>query len=693
MKRERRLIQHLNAFLKHTRGKCPIIGYFEPILPMVKCAVEHRLVSGVAYWAVYEGMGIGENFVRYRTGERVPEAKKRSRGPGGVPFVCADEWEESVREGEPAPLDAPYEYRQEVQPEAVELINQAGLFFYSFLPFDEGRVDSLRYLGMFGGRWIPGLLSEEDHSVYPHLSELHKEAPIADRNEAYAKAMDYALEHFRKERPYGLGGSGVAWYQAAALTRQGRWDHELANGNFQVQAAFLRGVSRQHDIPFVIYAAPWGYDHDGMFGVKADPEIPFGQILNCPLHAAKDVGKPDHLLEREAYFSWFSGPAALVLEDMQLRLFKKGKDKDTFEPTAFSEVIRRLNRLAFDSDFDRGEPLRPACILLDERHGWTLPHHPDARSDTPFLQRRKVWGLFDYENQDVMVDNLFGAIYPGYEMAGGCGCTGGNLAPTPYGDSFDVLFTNAGAKPLARYPVAILAGCPEPTPALQRRLEEYVIDGGSLLLNISQVAHDWEDFLGVRFSPRHNMQYTALGVLRPADCSEWLSPPNVMEEPRYRYVRLEADGAETLAVTERGDPLVLCHTVGRGKVCLIAAEFAQEISGAHRPNGLLNVTRETIARLLEPHQKMRVRGRRLHYMVNETPRGLSVMVLNNEARIWRGWVSFPGHAGAEVREWYAEETLQTHSAERELAARLVIPPYGLRLLSVTGRKPQRARRR
>lgn len=677
------IIRRFNAFQKLTHGKCPIIPYFEPIAPAVKCLIEHRLASGIAYWVVYKGQPIGDSFVAY-----VYRKKKTGKGPGGMPYNPVPDWDELRPDGVPWPLDRPGQYINDLPPESIDLINQTGLFFYSFLVFDASAGnDSNAYLTQFGNNWIPGLLTEIDQSVYPHLKTLHAQKPIQDRDEAYAKAWEYMLKNFKTESLYGLSGSSVAWYQGAAITKQKRWDHELAVGNFQVQAAFLRGVSRQHQIPFVIYAAPWGYSPDGVWGMKADPETPFAKVLNVPKYGIRAAGKPDHLLERQWYFCWFSGPAALVLESMQLRLFKKGKDPQTFEPTRIAGVVKKLNELAYASDFDRGAPYRPACILMDERHGWAFPHHPDAFFDRPLMQRRKIWGIFDYTDEDVMVDNFFGTVYPGYERAGGFGCEEGDLTATPYGESFDVLMSNANARALAQYPVTFMVGRPKLTPAFKNRLERYVSGGGRLVVNASQVDFEWGKFLGVKWSPKHHFDYTALGTLRPSDYSEWITPRLRWPEHRYRYTRLAPAGADVLAVTPHGDPLVLRHKVGRGSVYLVTAHFMQELDGQHRPNGLLKVARHLIGDLLAPHQRVLVRGPELQYLVNRTKAGLAVMLLNNRKEIWNGWLAFPGLAGAAVREWYAEEALHTHAAGRDLSIRLTIPPQSLRLITLQ-RKPR-----
>ncbi|MBI3944513.1 MAG: hypothetical protein HY321_01205 [Armatimonadetes bacterium] len=676
MERDENVARQFNAFLKHTGGKCPIIAYIEPVLPAVKCIIEHRLASGVAHWATYQGSEVGSHFVGYQMGERTPQARKESLGPGGVKFKSTLDWDEIPRPENALPLDAPIEHIIGMPPESIALIKESGLFFYSFLAFDDGRVDPVTYLETFGERWIPGLLSEEDASLYPHVRRRHAEKALAGRDEAYREAREFIRKHFEEARPYGISGSGVAWFQGASITGQRRWDHELAVGNLQVQTAMLRGVSRQHGIPFIIYSAPWGYTPEGYFGLKIDPETPFGKLLNFPTYTG---GKPEHLLERQWYHAWFSGSAAVVIEDAFLHLFKRGKDKDTFELGRMAPTFQRLNRLAFESSFDRGTPYRPAAILMDERHGWQVPQSPDSGL---MMERRKIWGIWDFTDADVMVDNFFGAIYPGYERAGAYGDGYGDLAHTPYGDSFDVLMSNAGAGALSQYPVLFIVGQPALTAELKERLERYVSQGGTLVLNMSQVAFEWQEFLGVAFSPKHNAAYTALGALRVSDYSEWLSPRLLLPERRFRYTRLEATDAEVLALTEQGDPLVLRHGRGNGQVYLVTAHFAQEISGQHRPDGLLNIARHLIGHLLSPHQKMRVRGPDLHYMVNETAEGLSMMLLNDRSDRWNGWITFPGLGEASAKEWYEEERLHIHRAGGDLSVRFDIPAYSIRLLSV-----------
>lgn len=672
MNRNPEVFRKFNAFLKHAKGKCPIIAYITPLVPAVKCIIKHRLASGIGYYHGFDGREVGDWFRG-----RAPDAR---RGPGGVRYQRFPDWEEVAPPGEPIPEDAPAEYLSGLPEESVELIKKAGLFFYAFLNYDPDEVVP-RFLDVFGERFIPGLVMEANHHFYPGVAKAMSQDPEPNRDKAYRAGRDRVRAAFESNYPYGLSGSGVEWYQAAGITKQKRWDHEVANGNFQVQLAFLRGVSQQYDIPFITYVAPMGNSPEGLWGTKVDPDTPFGKVLNCTYFSG---GKPDHLLEREWFQAWFSGSAAVVMEAADFYLFRKGKDKSTFEPGCMAEAMKKLNYLAYESDFERGTPCRPGCILMDERHGWDFPCAPDAHNwDPPGILARKIWGFFDYTHQDLMVDNFFGAVYPGYELGGAWGCEPGDLVQTPYGESFDVLMSNAGLKALQKYPVLFPIGQPKLTKAYKAKLEQYVSRGGTLVLNISQVDCDWQQFLGVRFSPKFNRWYKGLGTLRASDRSEWLAPNHLWNENRYHYSRIEATKAKVLAVTEQGDPLVVCRELGKGKVYLVTAHFMQEISGHHRPNGLLNISKFLIGQALLPHQRVRVRGPHIDYLVNDTKEGLSVMLLNNSGDVWSGWVTLPGMAKATVREWYAGARVHSHRACGDLSVRLSVPGNGLRLLAVT----------
>lgn len=672
---KRDMARYFNAYRKPAKGKCLILAYIQPLPGLVRCIAKERLAHGIMYFGGWDGQEIGQWFY----GAQAAQAGSREPGPGGVPYQRFPDWEEVAPPGRPVPLDGPKQPLAGLSEEAIRLIQKEKLFFASFLYY--GKPDTApRFRRLFGDRYIPSLVMEADMGLYPYLARCHREKPFADRNEAYARALAYIKDLVKTRYIHGLSGSGVAWYQGAALSRQRRWDHELANGNFQLQTAFLRGTARQHNIPFTIYVAPMGNSPDGLWSTKADPQTLFPKVLNCTYFAG---GKPDALLEHEWFCAWFAGADAVLMEAAEFYLFRKGAKPASVAPGLMADAARRLTRLAESRDFDRGVPFRPAGVLMDERHGWDFPSAPDAHNyQRPTLTGRKIWGVFDYAYEDIMVDNFFGALYPGYENGGDWGGERGDLVQTPYGDSFDILMSNAALKALRRYPVLFPVGRPNLTADFKRTLERYVAAGGTLVLNLCQVDYDWRRFLGVRFTPRNNRWHTGLGTLRPSDWSEWLDPRQGWAEERYHYERVQSDGAETLAVTEQGDPLVLRRRIGRGQVYLVTAHHLQEISGAHRPNGLLRIARFLIGHVLAPHQRLVVRGSPLHTMVGVTKRGLSVLVSNNSRDGWYGWISFPGMAGAMAKEWYAGERLHQYAAGRDLSVRLDLPGHAIRLLSV-----------
>ena len=99
---------------------------------------------------------------------------------------------------------------------------------------------------------------------------------------------------------------------------------------------------------------------------------------------------------------------------------------------------------------------------------------------------------------------------------------------------------------------------------------------------------------------------------------------------------------------------------------------------------LINISKFLIGQVLLPHQKVRVRGPHIDYLVNETKEGLSVMLLNNSGDVWSGWIGLPGMGKATVREWYAGARVHSHRVRGDRSVRLSIPGNSLRLLAVTG---------
>lgn len=64
---------------------------------------------------------------------------------------------------------------------------------------------------------------------------------------------------------------------------------------------------------------------------------------------------------------------------------------------------------------------------------------------------QKAFGQQDYEASDYLADNIFDLVYPGYRSSGYFKDASQELAPTPFGDVFDVLLSDVAESVLSRY--------------------------------------------------------------------------------------------------------------------------------------------------------------------------------------------------------------------------------------------------
>lgn len=84
MKKNQKVVRNLNAFLKHTKGKCPIVAYTVPLVPAVKCIIENRLASGIGYYQGFAGQEVGDWFRGTNKETRTGPGDPARLGPLGM---------------------------------------------------------------------------------------------------------------------------------------------------------------------------------------------------------------------------------------------------------------------------------------------------------------------------------------------------------------------------------------------------------------------------------------------------------------------------------------------------------------------------------------------------------------------------------------------------------------------------------
>lgn len=118
----------------------------------------------------------------------------------------------------------------------------------------------------------------------------------------------------------------------------------------------------------------------------------------------------------------------------------------------------------------------PVALLLDFYSGWTFPRH--LYTDKVY----RVWGNLPYGPGDCLTDGILDVLYPGYQNSSYFHDESGFIAPTPYGDIADCLFSDAPLWLLKRYPLVVVAGELSGGRETRDKLQAYVESGGHLVV-------------------------------------------------------------------------------------------------------------------------------------------------------------------------------------------------------------------
>ena len=337
----------------------------------------------------------------------------------------------------------------------------------------------------------------------------------------------------------------------------------------QVKRAFARGAARQFGMPWFEEVSVW-------FGASVSGGMPEAKILpfwpNTPVGG--EAGHSSSHLSRHWFTSWFSGANHVMLEASPQVLFEVPWATE-FPADArlsrYGTIARDLARLM--TSVDIGVPYTPFAVLVSKHHGrWSVWGKP--------------WGRLKETPGDAMIERFFDQAFTGQSQ--GPGNEERYLCSSPYGDTFDVLVNDADRSSWRAYPVILSVGDIAWTPDDIRFLEDYVRDGGILVLNEIHLAGWDRAFLGVApevFAPTHEA----------------------------RAVMAWSDGAARL----------IRRDIGEGCVLVSSAT-----PPADRPWAQA-VPDELLAELADRYLPIRVDGD-VQTLVNRTKTGWVVMIVNNK---------------------------------------------------------------
>jgi hypothetical protein len=236
--------------------------------------------------------------------------------------------------------------------------------------------------------------------------------------------------------------------------------------NSQVYYAFIRGAGKQYGVPWFGNASVfnrWGFKNYG----------PPGKMEGSSHGPTK--GTSLSLLKRLLY--------SHILGNSMVVGFESGwLEKDQLTP------IGRIQKAANRWVKENGPPgvlQTPIALMVDFYAGWSFPRHLYTRDVY------RVWGNLPYERGDYLTHGALEMLFPGYQDSSYFHDESGFLTATPYGDSADVLLSDAPGWLLDRYPLLVIAGDVHVSDELRDKLRSYVRNGGRLVLptEVARRAH------------------------------------------------------------------------------------------------------------------------------------------------------------------------------------------------------------
>ena len=188
----------------------------------------------------------------------------------------------------------------------------------------------------------------------------------------------------------------------------------------------------------------------------------------------EQAGHSSSLLKRMWAHAWWSGIGEVVMDSASCYFWKncshaQGNVLDYTDSRLSVHGQNALELYAITSTRERGTPLTPIGIVVDELLGWTADMgYTYASGSVPGTGNGSSWGILpalehDSELDDLLNAQLFATAPDGSKQSGTWTSFKNEtefleLRPTPYGEIADVQLSDANATVLARYPVLILAG-------------------------------------------------------------------------------------------------------------------------------------------------------------------------------------------------------------------------------------------
>jgi len=561
-----------------------------------------------------------------------------------------------------------------------------------------------RYRTLMGSDFAWEAFTEDDSMGVAFSKELLSAQPHT-HEAAYALFDSYletAMQEVRQQpgiERWGRCGYASGAHPLAALGLDAVLV-ERANDDIedlQTAVAFGRGAARQ-------YGCQWGVDFSLWWGV----------IHGC----VHDLPASFH--KRNFYLGYFSGAGILAVEggDLLVQLPNPG-------PTLLGQMLDEFGR--FTQRVPRGTPDVPVAVMIPKDHGWITP--PYWRTGNEAWNYARI----PYRPGDASLDGFFKAAFPGATFAMdpfpfGAYATNDppaspfalsaitpQYAPLPenvftapppipfgrfptrnearqtlvarqtdpspwrplgdsrWGNIIDVLTATAPVDVLQHYPILILLGPIALDASLRRILQAYIQSGGTLLAPAGVLGPSDHDWCGVAIEPE----------LRVGRAWHWGTEAPVNEPFRYLPVS-GTQGAEVLARTPGGDPLVVRRSFGRGQIyASLLPWFGSGDSAWARLS--LRLADEVI----RPLQPVLVDGLPVDWLSTRDADHRTVVIANHDGQPWRGTVLLREvpRDFRECRELLTGRAPRSYRTADGRSCVVDVPPYDVRVIRYSRRTP------
>ena len=235
---------------------------------------------------------------------------------------------------------------------------------------------------------------------------------------------------------------------------------------------------------------------------------------------------------------------------------------------------------------DRGSPVTPVAFLMDYAHGW----EPANFWPNSFVNWQQQPDRFLHSDHEQMLQQwLWAAYYPiGPESEKPITAVNEVYVPGIFGDIFDCVFAYPEIdrwRTIDTYPVVVVLGDIELTDAEGQRLNQYVEQGGTLLVSADQLTGPGASQLQLPLS----------GERRQSDNYRWQWQSDHAKRndcPVFEYQAIQvatstdinaATTWQALATTESGDTFCAWSNRGAGRIVVLSVPRGLTVSRSLHP--------------------------------------------------------------------------------------------------------------